>query len=234
MEEYEQYLKYSGTTRFSSMSKADLTNLVQRGESSILEFKQKVTSPEKLAREIAAFANTEGGIILVGVGDKGELIGLETYLEEEFWLKQAAEQECVPPVNITFELFQIGQRDILIVNVPESPVKPVQVKASKSSKIRKVYIRVDDASVEASNEYIQVLKQNGATQGITFEYGEKEQILFRYLKEYSVITVSDFSNIAHINSYRAAKILVNLVSAGVLDLYEKDGKAHYTFSVKSV
>tara|TARA_B100000989_G_scaffold298966_1_gene291470 strand:+ start:4294 stop:4998 length:705 start_codon:yes stop_codon:yes gene_type:complete len=234
MEEYEQYLKYSGTTTFSSMSKADLTNLVERGESSFLEFKQKVTSPEKLAREIAAFANTEGGIILVGVGDKGELIGLETYLEEEFWLKQAAEQECVPPVSITFELFQIGQRDILIVHVPESPVKPVQVKAGKSSKIRKVFVRVDDASVEASNEYIQVLKQDGATQGITFEYGEKEQILFRFLREYSVITLSDFSNIAHINSYRAAKILVNLVSAGVLDFYEKDGKAHYTFSVKSV
>ena len=46
MEEYEQYLKYSGTTTFSSMSKADLTNLVERGESSFLEFKQKVTSPK--------------------------------------------------------------------------------------------------------------------------------------------------------------------------------------------
>ena len=48
MEEYEQYLKYSGTTTFSSMSKADLTNLVERGNR-LLEFKQKVTSPEKLA-----------------------------------------------------------------------------------------------------------------------------------------------------------------------------------------
>ena len=95
MKEYEQYLKYTGTTTLSSMSKADLINLVERGESSFLEFKQKVASPEKLAREIAAFANSEGGIILVGVGDKGELIGLETYLEEEFWLKQAAEQECI-------------------------------------------------------------------------------------------------------------------------------------------
>jgi predicted HTH transcriptional regulator len=117
--------------------------------------------------------------------------------------------------------------------VPESPEKPVQVKAGKSNKLRKVFVRVHDASVEASYEYIQVLKQGGAPQGVTFEYGEKEQILFRYLKEYSVITVSDFSNVAYINSYRATKILVNLVSAGVLDLFEKDGKAHYTFSVKS-
>ena len=73
----------------------------------------------------------------------------------------------------------------------------------------------------------------GLPKELPFEYGEKEQILFRYLKEYSVITVLDFSNIAYINSYRATKILVNLVSAGILDLYEKDGKAHYTFSVKS-
>ena len=122
MKEYEQYLKYTGTTTLSSMSKADLINLVERGESSFLEFKQKVASPEKLAREIAAFANSEGGIILVGVGDKGELIGLETYLEEEFWLKQAAEQECLPPVKIKLELFQMGQKDILIVRVPEAQI----------------------------------------------------------------------------------------------------------------
>ena len=56
MKEYEQYLKYTGTTTLSSMSKADLINLVERGESSFLEFKQKVASPKKLAREIAAFA----------------------------------------------------------------------------------------------------------------------------------------------------------------------------------
>lgn len=230
MNEYQDYWSSAGSVTISKMSKPDLHNLVQMGETAFVEFKQKVASPEKLAREIAAFANCDGGMILIGVGDRGELIGLETYLEEEFWLQKAAAEECIPPVNITVELFQHGQRDILIVKVPEAEQKPVYVKGHKR---RKVYVRVQDASVEASDEYIEVLKQGSSTEGVTFEYGEKEQILFRYLKEYSEITVKEFSNIAYINTYRASKILINLVSAGVLDLFERDGKAHYTFSVKT-
>ena len=230
MNEYQDYWSSTGSITISNMSKPDLHNLVQMGETAFVEFKQKVASPEKLAREIAAFANCDGGMILIGVGDRGELIGLETYLEEEFWLQKAAAEECIPPVNITVELFQYGQRDILIVKVPEAEQKPVYVKGHKR---RKVYVRVQDASVEASDEYIEVLKQGSSTEGVTFEYGEKEQILFRYLKEYSEITVKEFSNIAYINTYRASKILINLVSAGVLDLFERDGKAHYTFSVKT-
>lgn len=230
MNEYQDYWSSTGSITISNMSKPDLHNLVQMGETAFVEFKQKVASPEKLAREIAAFANCDGGMILIGVGDRGELIGLETYLEEEFWLQKAAAEECIPPVNITVELFQHGQRDILIVKVPEAEQKPVYVKGHKR---RKVYVRVQDASVEASDEYIEVLKQGSSAEGVTFEYGEKEQILFRYLKEYSEITVKEFSNIAYINTYRASKILINLVSAGVLDLFERDGKAHYTFSVKT-
>jgi predicted HTH transcriptional regulator len=230
MNEYQDYWSSTGSITISNMSKPDLHNLVQMGETAFVEFKQKVASPEKLAREIAAFANCDGGMILIGVGDRGELIGLETYLEEEFWLQKAADEECIPPVNIKVELFQHGQRDILIVKVPEAEQKPVYVKGHKR---RKVYVRVQDASVEASDEYIEVLKHGSSTEGVTFEYGEKEQILFRYLKEYSEITVKEFSNIAYINTYRASKILINLVSAGVLDLFERDGKAHYTFSVKT-
>ena len=230
MNEYQDYWSSTGSITISNMSKPDLHNLVQMGETAFVEFKQKVASPEKLAREIAAFANCDGGMILIGVGDRGELIGLETYLEEEFWLQKAATEECIPPVNISVELFQHGQRDILIVKVPEAEQKPVYVKGHKR---RKVYVRVQDASVEASDEYIEVLKHGSSTEGVTFEYGEKEQILFRYLKEYSEITVKEFSNIAYINTYRASKILINLVSAGVLDLFERDGKAHYTFSVKT-
>ena len=68
---------------------------------------------------------------------------------------------------------------------------------------------------------------------MTFEFGENERLLFRYLKEYSDITVKRFSTIINKTTYSAAKILVNLVTIGVLDLYEKDGVAHYTLSKKS-
>lgn len=228
--ELEFYLQYSDSVTISKLTPNDLKNLIQTGESSFLEFKHSVASPQKIAREIAAFANSKGGTILIGVEDNGEMIGVEGYHEEEFWLNQAAEEECIPKVPIEIELVNIGERDVLIVKVPEAKEKPVYVKGKK---YRQVYVRVEDESVVASDEYVELLKQNYSEEGVTFQYGEKEQQLFRFLNEYGDITVKRFSLLISVTTYRAAKILVNLVSAGVLDLFEKDGVTHYTFSQKT-
>lgn len=224
------YFKYSDTIKVSTLTRHDLKNLIQTGESRFLEFKHSVSTPEKLAREMAAFANTKGGTILIGVTDNGEMVGVEGYFEQEFLLNQAAKEECIPQIPITIELVHLGDRDILYVKVPEAEVKPVHVKGKN---IRQVYVRDGEESVLASDEYIEVLKKNNAEEGVTFQYGDKEQQLFRFLNEYGDITVERLSILVNITTFRAAKILVNLVSAGVLDLFEKDGVAHYTFSHKS-
>lgn len=223
-------MQYSDTVSVSKLTQNDLKNLIQTGESSFLEFKHSVASPNKIAREMAAFANTKGGTILIGVQDNGEILGVEGYHEEEFWLNQAAKDECIPEIPIEIEMLHIGERDVLIVKVPEAKEKPVYVKGKN---IRQVYVRVEDESVIASDEYVEVLKQNYSDEGVTFEYGEKEQQLFRFLNEYGDITVKRFSLLISVTTYRSAKILVNLVSAGILDLFEKDGITHYTFSKKS-
>jgi predicted HTH transcriptional regulator len=229
-DELDFYLQHTGNIKMSAMSRQDLKNLVATGESSFLEFKHKIASPEKIAREMAAFANTKGGKILIGVSDNGEMIGLESYLEEEFWLNQAANDCCVPALPIHVEMLNIGNRDILIVNVAEQEEKPVYVKGKKK---RIVYVRRDDESIVASDEVVEILKQGSSDEGVTFEYGDRERMLFRFLNEYSDITVERFSTLINVTSYRAARILVDLVSAGVLDLFEKDGVAHYTFAKKS-
>ena len=228
-EDMEFYLQNIGSAEPSSMTRQDLKNLVATGESSFLEFKHKISSPEKIAREIAAFANYKGGTILIGVSDNGSLVGTESYLEEEFWLSLASQEICVPVVPIKVKLIHVGNKDILMAEVPEAEKKPIYVKGKKR---RKVFIRQNDESVMASDEMVEILKNGSSDEGVTFEYGERERTLFRYLNEYSDITVTRFSILINVTTYRAAKILVNLVSAGILDLFEKDGVAHYTFSKK--
>ena len=59
------------------MTSEELYKMIRCGETSQVQFKQKFTSQKKIAEEIVAFANGEGGFILFGVGDKtGEIIGL--------------------------------------------------------------------------------------------------------------------------------------------------------------
>ncbi|MCG8373453.1 MAG: ATP-binding protein [Balneolales bacterium] len=229
-DEMNFYLQHTGAVNMSSMTRQDLKNLIAMGEGTFLEFKHKIASPEKIAREIAAFANSHGGTILIGVGDKGELIGVESYMEEEFWLNQAANEVCIPSAGIKIELLNIGQKDVLIVEVPEAESKPVYVKGKKH---RKVFMRQQDESVLASDEMIEILKNGSSEEGITFEFGENERLLFRFLNEYSEITVQRFSILINVTTYTAAKILVNLVSVGVLDLFERDGIAYYTLSKKT-
>jgi len=230
MNEYELYDKYNGTVTVSELSKTDLKNLIQTGESSFLEFKRKITSPERIAREMAAFANTKGGTILIGVDDNGDLIGLESYLEEEFLLNQAAEDLCKPKLELAVELLHVGKRDVLIVHVAEAKNKPVFV-ASDSR--RKVYIRQQDENVEASEQRREVMKNRSSDRGVTFEYGPNQRALFRFLNEYGDVTVKRFATLIGVTTYRASTILVDLVSVGVLSMFEKDGIEHYTFSHKN-
>ncbi len=217
----------NGEIVISEMSPYDLRNLIQTGEGTFLEFKRTVPTPEKIAREISAFANSKGGTILIGVDDNLTIVGVNEYFEEEFLLLKAANDCCVPPVPIEIELIHIDGLEVLIVRVPESGTKPIY---NKNKRKRRVYVRRKDSSVLASDEVTEVLKQTYSGQGVTFEYGKNEQILFRYLNEYGEITVSGFANLINQTSYRASKILVNLVSAGILNLFTKDEVDYYTFS----
>ena len=217
----------NGEIVISSMTPADLRNLIQTGEGMYLEFKKKTPSVEKIAREIGAFANSKGGTILIGVDDHKNITGIRAYFEEEYVLHKAAYECCVPEVPIQIELVHSGPQDVMVVRVAEAQKKPVY---NKSKKKRLVFIRRNDESILASDEQVEILKQQYSDEGVTFEYGEREQMLFRYLNEYGEITVLKFSQLINVTTYRASKILVNLVSAGVLKLFTRSNTDYYTFS----
>ncbi len=229
-EEIDFYLQYTGGVKISKMTRDDLKNLIATGEGTFLEFKHKVSSPEKIAREMCAFANSKGGKILIGVDDNGDMIGVESFLEEEFWLNKAAKEVCTPELLLSMEILHLGQKDIMIVDIPEAEEKPVFVKTKNK---RTVFIRQNDESVTASEDKVEILRNESAEEGVTFEYGEREQLLFRFLKEYSEITVERFSILINVTTYRSSRILVNLASAGILNLFERDGVEYYTFAQKS-
>ena len=58
------------------MDKTELKKIISRGEDSRLQFKEDLRSTDQLAAEMVAFSNSEGGRILVGVSDKGKVIGI--------------------------------------------------------------------------------------------------------------------------------------------------------------
>lgn len=221
------YFERSNAARQSQMSYLDVKNLAQTGEGTYLEFKRTIPTAEKIAREIAAFANTYGGTLLVGVDDDKSLVGVKGYHEEEFLLNKATHEICEPSVDITIEVVHFGERDLLVIRVPEVGNKPIFVKGKKG---KTVYVRKGDQNKVASKELVAVMENKHSEKGVTFQYGPNEQKLFRYLNEYGEITVKKFSHLIDVQSGTASGILVDLVSAGVLNLFTKDNIDYFTFS----
>ncbi len=221
-------MNYSdGPITISSMRPRDLKNLIQTGESNYLEFKKTTPSARKIAREIAAFSNSDGGTILIGVNDDKSIHGIQAYFEEEYLLLKAAHDICKPAVDITIELIHCEDADVMAIRVPEAEIKPVYIAGKKK---RLVFVRRNDESVLASDEMIEILKNETKGEGVTFEYGDRERKLFRFLNEYGEITVDRYAHLVNVTTFRSSKILVNLVSAGILSLSYRDNVEYFTFS----
>lgn len=219
-------MKYAAAPH-SRMSIRDFKNLVKTGEGTYLEFKRTIPSPHKIAREMAAFANTLGGTLLVGVDDDKSLIGVPSYHEQVFLLEQAAFELCVPAINYSMEILPYNYRDIVIVKIKEAEKKPVVVQYNGREE---VFVRLKDKSIRASTEKVSILRHQASGQGVVFEYGPYEQKLFRYLGEYERITVNEFSNLVHIPHRKASNILVNLVNAGILLFFNNTRYDYFTMA----
>jgi predicted HTH transcriptional regulator len=209
--------KTDSHSRVSDMNVKELKNLVRQGEGTTLEFKLKANHPEKIIREIVAFANTKGGKLLVGVGDDKTIPGLKFVDEEEYMLVRAIERNCFPPLDYEIERIAItDERDVLVFNIPKSQEKPHYVQLENEEN-GKAYVRVQDRSVQASREVKQILRRENED-GIKFTYGDKEKILMEYLSENKKVTIEKFSEIAKIPTWLASRTLVLLVLSNVLKI----------------
>jgi predicted HTH transcriptional regulator len=141
---------------FNQRQVLELRKLVAQGEGARLEFKRKATYPEKIVREMIAFANTGGGILLLGVGDDRTLPGLK-YPEGESHVIHEALKKCRPPLPVSEEFIPIGNaRTIIRYHVLESTKKPHYLLTGQT---KESYVRVNDQSIKASREVREIVNR---------------------------------------------------------------------------
>lgn len=94
--------------------------LIKKGEDSQTKFKEHFTDTNALAAEICAFANSQGGKILVGVTDQGDVASLspEEVHRLNQWTSNAYSQHIDPPVNVLTENVLYGERIVVVITVP--------------------------------------------------------------------------------------------------------------------
>ena len=212
------------------MTRRELEQLVALGEGISVEFKRRVPQPERIAKELVALTNTHGGRIVLGVDDDGTILGIDHASEEEFLLRQAIEAHCRPPVNYQTERVVVEPRcDVLVVRIPESSMKPHRV-ITDGDEEGSAYVRVEAKSVEASAETMEELQEQKDRSGVTFEFGETESLLMRYLDDYGRISVSRLAQLADIPPERASQTLLRLTKADLLHLHPDEDGDYFTLN----
>jgi predicted HTH transcriptional regulator len=220
------------------MDYRDVNRLIEEGEGFEVEFKRKVSSPEKIARALIAFANTRGGHILFGVDDDGSVVGVESEKSEVDLIREAGSLFCLPEISPLIEFVPFDGKDVIVAYVEESADKPHYFTGSANGnghgngqEETKVFIRVNDKTVMASREVVRILRdERPDAPPMKIEIGENEKRLFRYLDQNERITARDFSRLVNISEQRASRILVSLVRAGVVRIHTLEKQDFFTLA----
>ncbi|MFH1196777.1 MAG: ATP-binding protein [bacterium] len=217
------------------MKRRELLNLIDEGEGTGIEFKQRFSEYEKIAKEMIAFANSKGGVIIFGINDDKSVCGVASEKGEAELIKETAEKYCEPPVDYKIEYFDVDNKELVIVIIAESPVKPHRLQDYLKEidlNHANVYVRVNDKSVLASKEMIKILQARTVEQSlIKYQVGKNEKIVFEYLDANENITVKDLGRLANISDRRASRTLIKLVRANLLNIHTKDnGEDYFTYA----
>jgi len=113
------------------METLELLEIIQKGESSYVQFKERIKDAHSISQEMVAFANFKGGTIVIGVNDKtGELNGLsfKEIQKHNEMLVNAASNNIKPSLFITTEQVSINNEILIIAKIPEGTNKPYKDK----------------------------------------------------------------------------------------------------------
>ena len=204
---------------------AYIYNLIKQGEHQRLDFKHSITDSKKIARSLAAFANTEGGKLLVGVRDNGSIAGVKS--DEEFYMIQAAAQLfCKPEVNFETKVWQIEGKTVLEITISKME-RDKLITAPDKDGIFLVYIRVNDQNFIVNNIYLKAWNRKKYGKGVLIRYDKPEKLLFEYLQEHNEITFSKFVRIADLSKYKAEKVLINLIVLNLIEIVFTENQVLY-------
>lgn len=203
-----------------------LLELIAQGEHGQQDFKYKVDDAMKLARSVSAFANTEGGRLLIGVRDDGSLAGVKSE-EEIYMVHKAAYACCRPEAAINFRTYHAEGRNIVMATIPRAVERPVCVLDEEGRET--AYVRIKDENIVASPVFIEMWRQESREENM-MPYTDTESRLMEMMRLNPHQPIEVISKIAHIKRFLIIKILARLIRYDLVS-WEFNGE-DFLFSLK--
>ncbi|MDX1446614.1 ATP-binding protein [Lishizhenia sp.] len=182
---------------------------IREGEHQQQDFKFRIDDAKKIARTLSAFANTDGGRLLIGVKDNGKVVGIHP--EEEFHMIQgAAEMYCKPAISFESNVWQDKHKLVLEVLIEPADEKPI--KSLDENGVWKTYIRRDDHTLLANKILIGLWKQKKRNHAKPEKFDEEELSFLRTIKEEAPATLSRLYRKSDLPKKRVDNLLILFIS----------------------
>jgi predicted HTH transcriptional regulator len=131
----------------------EVSRIIAEGEGRQVELKEGLAADGRVARTICAFANTRGGVLLVGVSDRGRILGASRPRAVVAGLGRLASRAVDPPVDVRIESVRMGSVQVVCCSTPLSPLRPHAVFDPESG-AREVLVRVGASNRAAQAQAI--------------------------------------------------------------------------------
>ena len=198
-----------------------LLSLIRQGEHQQQDFKYRVADACKLARSVSAFANTDGGRLLIGVRDDGHLSGVRSE-EEIYMMHQAAYRYCKPEASIKFDTYHATPSDavsgsqrlrtIVVATVPPSAKRPVC--ALDEAGRPRAYIRINDENILASPVHLALWRESQKPQGTMLTYDDDIRHLLSVME--GRLTLNQIVRLSRLPRHKVIILLARLIRFGTV------------------
>ncbi len=191
-----------------------IRQLVSEGEHCHQDFKFEISDARKIARCLSAFANTEGGRLLIGVKDNGKIAGVRSD-EEIYMIEAAATMYCQPMVELETSTYQVEGKTVLEIRINEAVSKPVY--ALDEANKPWAYLRIKDENILATPVHLRMWQHNKKPEGVLIAFTEREQRLLNILKEKENLSLNQCCKLCRLNRKTAYELLADFVRFGLVE-----------------
>ena len=188
-----------------------LLNLIEEGEHQQQDFKYRVDDACKLAKSVSAFANTDGGRLLIGVRDDGHLSGVRSE-EEIYMMHQAAYKYCQPETSVQFDTYHAEGRTIVVATVPPSNQRPICAQ-DEDGRMR-AYIRINDENIVASPVLFALWRESQQPQGAMITYNDDIRKLLNVMQGQQ--TLNQIVRHSKLPRHKVVTLLAHLIRFGTV------------------
>jgi|TARA_R110000737_G_scaffold117240_1_gene149935 predicted HTH transcriptional regulator len=210
---------------------SQISNFIKLGENQTQDFKFAIDDQKKIARTLVAFANTDGGRLLIGVKDNGKVVGCNP--EEEFhMIEGAAQMYCKPALEFKSQVHQEGFRLVLEVIVEPNTKRPYRALDEEGK--WKSYFRKDDNTLLVNKILFKVWQHRERKVARPEKFGEEELSLLQFFRNDEVLSLSQLYRKSNLSMRSVDHWLALFVCWDLVDMNFDGVKAIYSASSKEV